>query len=67
MASSQKLRWSLEAIVGLSGNPKFTALGERLEKIKERHEQGFLTSLEFLKQILELAREVETEKQTDPG
>jgi type I restriction enzyme R subunit len=50
-----------------TGNPKFTALGERLEKIKERHEQGFLTSLEFLKQILELAREVvETEKQTDP-
>ncbi len=31
------------------GNPKFTELGERLEKIKERHEQGFLTSLEFLK------------------
>jgi type I restriction enzyme R subunit len=50
-----------------AGNPKFTALGERLEQIKERHEQGFLTSLEFLKQILELAREVvETEKQTDP-
>jgi type I restriction enzyme R subunit len=49
-----------------AGNPKFTALGERLERIKERHEQGFLTSLEFLKQILELAREVvETEKQTD--
>lgn len=48
-------------------DPKFTALGERLEKVKERHEQGFLTSLEFLKQILELAREVvETEKQTDP-
>lgn len=50
-----------------AGNPNFTALGERLEKVKERHEQGFLTSLEFLKQILELARElVETEKQTDP-
>ena len=49
------------------GNPKFTALGERLEKIKERHEQGFLTSLEFLKQILELAKDVvEAEKQTDP-
>ena len=40
------------------GNPKFTALGERLEKIKERHEQGFLTSLEFLKAILEIAKEV---------
>ena len=49
------------------GNPKFTALGERLEKIKERHEQGFLTSLEFLKQILELAKEVvEAEKGIDP-
>jgi type I restriction enzyme, R subunit len=50
-----------------AADPKFTALGERLEKVKERHEQGFITSLEFLKQILELARElVETEKQTDP-
>jgi type I restriction enzyme R subunit len=49
------------------GNPKFMELGERLEKVKERHEQGFLTSLEFLKEILELAREVvEAEKQTDP-
>ena len=49
------------------GNPRFTALGERLEKIKERHEQGFLTSLEFLKQILELAKEiVEAEKETEP-
>lgn len=50
------------------GNPEFVALGERLEKIKERHEQGFLTSLEFLKEILELAKEVvETEKQVDPA
>jgi type I restriction enzyme, R subunit len=49
------------------GNPKFTALGERLEKVKERHEQGFLTSLEFLKAILEIAKEVlEAEKETDP-
>ena len=49
------------------GNPNFTALGERLEKVKERHEQGLLTSLEFLKQILEIAREVvEAEKDADP-
>jgi type I restriction enzyme R subunit len=49
------------------GNAKFVALGERLEKVKERHEQGFLTSLEFLKQILEIAKEVlEAEKETDP-
>jgi type I restriction enzyme R subunit len=49
------------------GNPKFTELGERLERIKERHEQGFLTSLEFLKEMLELAKEVvEAEKGVDP-
>src|SRR5829696_2863930 len=29
-------------------NPKFIALGERLEKLKERHEQGLLHSLDFL-------------------
>ncbi|MDQ7783034.1 MAG: HsdR family type I site-specific deoxyribonuclease [Desulfomonilaceae bacterium] len=49
-------------------NPMFIALGERLEKVKERHEQGFLTSLEFLKAILEIAKEVvEAEKETDPA
>lgn len=50
------------------GNPKFTALGERLEKIKERHEQGLLTSLEFLKEMLELAKDVvSAEKNADPA
>jgi len=49
------------------GNPKFTELGERLEKVRERHEQGLINSLEFLKAILEIARDVvEAEKQTDP-
>ncbi len=49
------------------GNPKFTELGERLEKVRERHEQGLINSLEFLKSILEIARDVlEAEKQTDP-
>jgi type I restriction enzyme R subunit len=49
------------------GNPKFIELGERLEKIKERHEQGLLTSVEFLKQMLELAKDVvEAEKHADP-
>ena len=48
-------------------NPKFVALGERLEKLKERHEQGLLHSLDFLKELLTLAREVvQAEKQVDP-
>ena len=50
-----------------AGNPKFKELGERLEKIREKHEQGLLNSLEFLKAILEVAKEVvETENRVDP-
>jgi type I restriction enzyme R subunit len=48
-------------------NPKFVALGERLEKLKERHEQGLLHSLDFLKELLTLAKEVvQAEKKVDP-
>ncbi|GAB7079135.1 type I restriction endonuclease subunit R [Megalodesulfovibrio paquesii] len=48
-------------------NPNFVALGERLEKLKERHEQGLLHSLDFLKALLTLAKEVvQAEKQVDP-
>lgn len=48
-------------------NPKFVALGERLEKLKERHEQGLLHSLDFLKELLTLAKEVvQAEKEVDP-
>lgn len=50
------------------GNPKFTELGERLEKVKDRHEKGLLTSLQFLKEILELAKEiVEAESDVEPA
>ncbi|MBF0381005.1 MAG: type I restriction endonuclease subunit R [Magnetococcales bacterium] len=47
-------------------NPKFVDLGERLEKLRERHEQGLIHSIDFLKELLDLAREVvEAEKQVD--
>jgi type I restriction enzyme R subunit len=50
-----------------AGNPKFKKLGERLEKLREKHEQGLLNSLEFLKAILEIAKDtVEAENQSDP-
>lgn len=50
-----------------AGNPAFVKLGERLESLRQRHEQGLLTSMEFLKQLLELARDVVlAEKQTEP-
>ena len=42
-------------------------LGERLEKIKERHEQGLLDSLEFLKADARTGEGVvEAEKDVDP-
>lgn len=48
-------------------NKKFIALGERLEKIKERHEQGLSNSLEFLKELLNLAKDVvQAEKKVVP-
>ena len=48
-------------------NPKFMALGERLERLREKHEQGLLSSIDFLKELLTLAKEVvETENHVDP-
>ena len=41
-----------------AGNPKYKALAERLEDLKNRHQQGLLVSIEFLKALLELARDV---------
>ena len=41
-----------------SGNPRYKALAERLEDLKERHEHGLLVSIDFLKELLELAKDV---------
>lgn len=48
-------------------NKKFQKLGERLEDLKERHEQGLITSVEFLKMLIDLAKEARTaEKEVVP-
>ncbi len=48
-------------------DPKFIKLGEKLEELRERHEQGLLTSIEFLKLLLELAKEAaQAEKEVVP-
>ena len=39
-------------------DPRFKELSERLEALKEKHEQGLLASVDFLKALLELARDV---------
>lgn len=48
-------------------DPKFVKLGEKLESLREKHEQGLLTSIEFLKLLLELAKEAaKAEKEVVP-
>ena len=50
-----------------TNDPKFVKLGEKLEELRERHEQGLITSIEFLKLLLELAREAaQAEKEVVP-
>lgn len=38
-------------------DPRFIALGERMEKLREEHEAGLLTSIQFLKALLALAKD----------
>ena len=47
-------------------DPRFKALAERLEDLKNRHEQGLLVSVEFLKELLNLARDVVTTEKAVP-
>ena len=50
-----------------SDDPKFVQLGEKLESLREKHEKGLLTSIEFLKLLLELAKEAaEAEREVVP-
>lgn len=54
-------------ILNHSKDPKFIALGEKLEALREKHEQGLVTSIEFLKMLLVLAKEAASaEKEVVP-
>ena len=47
------------------GNPKFKALSERLEALRDKAEQGLITSIEFVKELCKLAKEtVKAEQET---
>jgi type I restriction enzyme R subunit len=41
-----------------TNDPKFVALSERLENLRIQHEQGVLASIDFLKGLLSLAKDV---------
>lgn len=72
---SRKIELDLAAIIRKHPNDaRFIELGERMEKLREEHEAGLLTSMEFLKALLEMAkdaarmeREVIPEEEIDKG
>ena len=47
-------------------DPRFKDLAERLEELKDRHEQGLLLSVDFLKALLDLAKDVVAAEQASP-
>ena len=48
------------------GNPKFKKLSERLEDLRDKAEQGLITSIEFVKELCKLAKEtLQTEKELE--
>jgi len=49
-----------------SGNPKFKKLSELLEALRDKAELGLITSIEFVKELCKLAREVlQAEKEVE--
>ena len=49
-----------------AGNPKFKSLSERLEELRDKAEQGLITSIEFVKELCKLAKEtVQAEKELE--
>ncbi len=56
--TTKKVEINLVAKILKHGNePRFKKLGEKLEELREKHEQGLITSIEFLKLLLDLAKE----------
>ena len=66
--TTKKIEINLVAkIMNHTKDPKFIKLGEKLETLREKHEQGLVTSIEFLKLLLELAKEAaQAEKEVVP-
>ena len=55
---TRKVEMDLAAIISAHRtDPRFVALGERMEKLREEHEAGLLTSIQFLKALLAIAKD----------
>ena len=52
---------------GHGGKPRFKKLSERLDALRDRFEAGQINSVEFLKELLQLAKEtLQAERETPP-
>lgn len=57
-----KIRWRLQKH---TDDPRFIELGKRLEELKEKHYNNVINSIEFLKEMLDLGKEIViTERET---
>ncbi len=67
--AAKKIEINLVAkILDHANEPRFVKLGEKLEALRQKHEQGLITSIEFLKTLLELAKEAaQAEKEVVPA
>lgn len=66
--TAKRVEINLVARIGKHGdNPIFIKLGDRLEELREKHAQGLVTSIEFLKLLLDIAKDLlKAEKETPP-
>jgi len=55
---AKKLTISLMAKARSKSDPRFEELGKRLERLKEQYEAGVLSSIDWLKDLLDAAREM---------
>lgn len=55
---AKKLNLSLMGKIREKSDPRFEELGKRLERLKEKYEAGVLSSLEWLKDLLDAAKAI---------
>lgn len=59
-------KFQLSAFKKHTGNPKFKKLSELLEALRDKAEQGLITSIEFVKELCKLAKEtLQAEKELE--
>jgi type I restriction enzyme R subunit len=49
----------------LQGDPKFKSLSERLEELRNKAEQGLITSIEFVKELCKIAKETHSRENSE--